>query len=92
MSDPTTLPASFEMRYEPDTYTEQEVRDGASWPLGAGHYVIGANVNGAFFPIARLKGGGVQKKLAAAKAASQSSSTTTSTADTTATADTTTTT
>lgn len=85
MSDPTTLPASFEMRYEPDTYTEQEVKDGASWPLGAGHYVIGANVNGAFFPVARLKGGGVQKKLAAAKAAADAANTSVST-DTTSTA------
>jgi hypothetical protein len=80
MSDPTTLPATFEMRYEPDTYTEQEVRDGASWPLGAGHYVIGANVDGAFFPVARLKGGGVQKKLAAAKAAASAKNTQTQTA------------
>ena len=79
MADPTTLPATLEVRYEPDTYTDAEVRDGASWPLGAGHYVIGANVDGAFFPLARLKGGGVQKKLAAAKAAAAAASASTST-------------
>lgn len=69
MADHTTLRAKLEVRYVPDAYTEAEVRDGASWPLGAGHYEVGANVDGAFFVLARLKGGGVQKKLAAAKAA-----------------------
>lgn len=71
MPDHKTLPASLEVRYVPDSYTETEVREGASWPLGAGHYEIGANVDGAFFALARLKGGGVQKKLAAAKAAAE---------------------
>ncbi len=69
MAEAQTLSGNIEVRYEPDAYTEAEVRDGASWPMGAGHYTIGVNVDGAFFPLARLKGGGVQKKLAAAKAA-----------------------
>ena len=69
MADAQTLTGTVELRYEPDAYTEAEVRDGASWPLGAGFYTIGVNVDGAFFPLARLKGGGVQKKLAAAKQA-----------------------
>ena len=69
MTPQTTLPATLEVRYLPDTYTDTEVREGASWELGAGHYEIGANVDGAWFPLARLKGGGVQKKLAAAKRA-----------------------
>ena len=69
MSASQTLSGTVEVRYEPDTYTDAEIRDGASWPLGAGHYTIGVNVDGAFFPLARLKGGGVQKKLAAAKQA-----------------------
>lgn len=69
MSDVQTLSGNVEVRYEPDSYTDAEIMDGASWPLGAGHYTIGVNVDGAFFPLARLKGGGVQKKLAAAKQA-----------------------
>lgn len=69
MADVQTLTGTIEVRYEPDSYTDAEIRDGASWPLGAGHYTIGVNVDGAFFPIQRLKGGGVQKKLAAAKKA-----------------------
>lgn len=69
MAEAQTLSGNVEVRYEPDNYTDAEVRDGASWPLGAGHYTIGVNVDGAFFPLARLKGGGVQKKLAAAKQA-----------------------
>ena len=69
MADSQTLAGTLEIRYEPDSYSEQEIREGASWQLGAGHYTIGVNVDGAFFPIQRLKGGGVQKKLAAAKQA-----------------------
>lgn len=69
MAEAQTLTGTVEVRYEPDNYTDAEVLDGASWPLGAGHYTIGVNVDGAFFPLARLKGGGVQKKLAAAKQA-----------------------
>lgn len=68
MADTQTLTGRLEMRYEPDSYSAEEKATGASWELGAGHYTIGVNVDGAFFPLQRLKGGGVQKKLAAAKA------------------------
>src|SRR4051794_37865846 len=68
MPDFQTLPGTVEVRYYPDTYSEDEVREGASWQLGAGHYEVGVNVDGAWLVLARLKGGGVQKRLKAAKA------------------------
>ncbi|MGH2835419.1 MAG: hypothetical protein ACRDUT_00085 [Mycobacterium sp.] len=38
-----------------------------------GHYVLGAEFGGAFHPIARLKGGGVEKRVKAAKSGGKSS-------------------
>ena len=70
--DYTTLKGKVEVRYFPDSYTETEIRDGASWPLGAGRYEVGVDVDGAWLPLAGFKGGGVQKKLAAAAAARSS--------------------
>jgi hypothetical protein len=58
----------------PDEYTETEKRDGASWELGAGQYELGFEVDGAKIPLARVKAGGVLKKLAAAKAAKEDTS------------------
>jgi hypothetical protein len=69
MADNEPLTATPYAVHIPDTYSEQEKREGASWELGAGHYEFGFEVNGARFPLARLKGGGVQKRLASAKAA-----------------------
>jgi hypothetical protein len=69
MADEKALTVKPYAVYVPDGYSETEVRDGASWQLGAGHYEFGFEADGARFPLARLKGGGVQKKLAAAKQA-----------------------
>jgi hypothetical protein len=68
MADNTELKVAPYAVYLPDQYSETEVREGASWPLGAGHYEFGFESDGARFPLARIKAGGVQKKLAAAKA------------------------
>jgi hypothetical protein len=85
MADNETLTATPYAVHIPDTYSEQEKREGASWELGAGHYEFGFEVNGARFPLARLKGGGVQKRLAAAKAQrdTEGAASTSSTADAT---------
>jgi len=61
------------MRHIPDVYTDAEIAQGASWDLGAGHYELGFEVNGARIPIATVKGGRVQKRLEAAKQAQASS-------------------
>jgi hypothetical protein len=53
----------------PDEYTDTEKDQGASWPLGAGFYEVGFEVNGARFPLARLHGGAVAKQFALAEAA-----------------------
>jgi hypothetical protein len=66
-----TLTATPYIEHVPDTYTDAEIAQGANWELGAGHYVLGFEVNGAKIPLAKVKGGGVQKKLAAAKAAAE---------------------
>jgi hypothetical protein len=68
MATEETLTATPYAVHIPDEYLPQEKAEGASWELGAGHYEFGFEVNGARFPLARLKGGGVQKRLAAAKA------------------------
>ena len=49
------------MKHVPDSYTELEAAQGASWELGAGHYELGFEVDGARIPILKLKGGGVAK-------------------------------
>lgn len=67
MADEKTLTATPYVVHIPDSYSEQEKREGASWELGAGQHEFGFEVNGARFPLARLKSGGVLKKLAAAK-------------------------
>jgi len=67
MADQETLSPTLYAVHIPDEYTETEKREGADWELGAGHYEFGFEVNGARFPVMRLKGGGVAKKLAAAK-------------------------
>lgn len=59
----------------PDEYSEQEKADGASWPLGPGMYEMGFEINGAKFPLARYKGGEVQKRIKNAKAESGTSDT-----------------
>ena len=87
MADNTTYTAEPYVEYQADEYTPQEVQDGASWELGAGHFELGFVVNGAKVPLARLKGGGVLKKIAAAKAnaaanAASQTDTSTSTTDT----------
>jgi hypothetical protein len=72
MADEETLTATPYAVHIADEYTPDELADGASWELGAGHYEFGFEVNGARIALGRLKGGGVQKKLAAAKAAADS--------------------
>jgi hypothetical protein len=74
MADQETLTATPYAVHIPDEYLPQEKAEGASWELGAGHYEFGFEINGARFPLARLKGGGVQKRLAAAKAAREQQS------------------
>ena len=85
MADNTTYTAEPYVEYQADEYTPQEVQDGASWELGSGHFELGFVVNGAKVPLARLKGGGVLKKIAAAKAnaAAADTSSTSITTDTT---------
>jgi hypothetical protein len=67
MADKETFTPTPYFDHIPDEYTDAEKAEGASWELGAGHYELGFEVNGARFPLARVKGGGVQKKLKAAK-------------------------
>ncbi|TMC48766.1 MAG: hypothetical protein E6J20_18530 [Chloroflexi bacterium] len=67
MSENKTLTGSLEVRYVPDTYTETERQEGASWPLGSGFYDVGVVVEGAFLPLHRIKAGAVDKLLALAK-------------------------
>jgi hypothetical protein len=71
MATEETLSATPYVKYLPDTYSTVEAADGASWELGAGHYEFGFEVNGARIPLMTMKGGGVQKKLAAAKEAAK---------------------
>jgi hypothetical protein len=75
MADEQTLSATPYAVHIPDEYSAQEKAEGATWELGAGHYEFGFEINGARFPLARLKGGGVQKRLAAAKAQREQQST-----------------
>lgn len=69
MTDEKTFKATPYFVHLPDEYTETEKREGASWPLGAGFYEVGFEVNGARFPLARLHGGAVEKQFSLAEAA-----------------------
>jgi hypothetical protein len=64
-----TLTATPFVEFRPDSYTETEKAEGASWPLGGGFYDFGFEVNGAKFVLASLHGGAVEKQFAAAEAA-----------------------
>ena len=68
MSDKNTLPGSIELVYTPDTYTETERQEGASWPLGSGYYDVVLVVDSARIPLRRFKAGEVDKLLAQGKA------------------------
>ena len=67
MPDEKTYTPSLELVYRPDTYTETERQEGASWPLGSGHYDLYANVDGARIHLNTFKAGQVDKLLAQAK-------------------------
>jgi hypothetical protein len=52
----------------PDTYTETERQEGASWPLGSGWYELDAVLDGgARVTLNRFKAGAIDKQLALAK-------------------------
>jgi hypothetical protein len=52
----------------PDSYTEQEIADGASWPLGAGFVDVGFIVNGAKVSLKQFKAPALDKLIALAAA------------------------
>lgn len=53
----------------PDEHSEEDLEQVKVRELGAGHYVFGFVLEGAFIPVMTLKAGGIDKKIAAAKAA-----------------------
>lgn len=69
MADEKKFTAKPYFVHLPDEYTEAEAAQGASWPLGAGFYEVGFEVNGARFPLARLHGGAVEKQFRLAEEA-----------------------
>jgi hypothetical protein len=68
MTDKNTIPATVELVYTPDTYTETERQEGASWPLGSGFYEVVLIAGDARIPIQRIKAGAVDKLIALGKA------------------------
>ena len=75
MPSEETLTAKPYAVHVPDEYTDTEKEQGASWPLGAGFLEVGFEVNGARFPLARIKGGAAQKQFDLAAAAKGTGST-----------------
>ena len=69
MADDKTLNASLELVYVPDTYTETEREEGASWPLGSGFYDLVVVAGDARIPLHRFKAGAVDKLIALGKEA-----------------------
>lgn len=68
MGDETTQAVTLELVYVPDTYTETERQEGASWPLGSGHYDLNVVVGDARILLNRFKAGAIDKQVALAKA------------------------
>ena len=67
MADENTLDATLKLIYVPDTYTETERQEGASWPLGSGHYNLVVVADGAQIHLHTFQAGAVDKLLAQAK-------------------------
>jgi hypothetical protein len=59
----------FAVQRVTDEHTPEDLEVVKPRELGAGEYVFGAVVHGAFIPLQTLKGGGVDKKIAQAQAA-----------------------
>lgn len=73
MSERTLSVSSLYARHLPDAGPGPTHPHPDKVELGAGHVEIGVMVDGARVPLARLKAGGVFKKIAAAKAAAPKS-------------------
>lgn len=67
MADEKTIDATLKLVYVPDTYTDTERQEGASWPLGSGHYNLVVVADGAQIHLHTFKAGAVDKQLALAK-------------------------
>lgn len=67
MADNEVKTASLELVYVPDTYTETERQEGASWPLGSGHYDLMVVAGDARIRLTRFKAGQIDKEIALAK-------------------------
>lgn len=67
MSDTKPVSATLELVYVPDTYTDTERQDGASWPLGSGFYDLVVIAGDARIPLHRFKAGAIDKIIAQAK-------------------------
>ena len=67
MADEKTYDANLLLVYRPDTYTEEERINGASWPLGSGWYDLFAVADGARIHLNTFKAGAVDKLFAQAK-------------------------
>jgi hypothetical protein len=67
MADNKPIPATLELVYVPDTYTETERQEGASWPLGSGFYHLVVVAGDARVVLREFKAGQIDKLLALGK-------------------------
>lgn len=67
MADNQPIPATLELVYVPDTYTETERQEGASWPLGSGYYHLVVVAGDARIVLREFKAGAIDKLLALGK-------------------------
>src|SRR5579864_53539 len=62
---------AFAVRRVTDEHSPEDLEVVKPRELGAGSYVFGAVVHGAFIPLIELKGGGIDKKIAIAQEAAK---------------------